>query len=41
MPDEDSTANDDLGETAAQAAQNALQQIDDPQMTALLAGDVR
>ena len=35
MPGEDSTANDDLGETAAQAAQNALQQIDDPQMTAL------
>lgn len=28
-------ANDNLGETAAQAAQNALHQMDDPQMTAL------
>ena len=35
MPGEDSTVNDDLGETAAQAAQNALKQMDDPQTTAL------
>ncbi len=35
MPGEDSTVNDDLGETAEQAAQNALQQMDDPQTTAL------
>lgn len=33
MPGE--TANDNLGETAAQAAQNVLRQMDDPQMTAL------
>lgn len=35
MPGEDSTVNDDLGETAAQAAQNALKQMEDPQTTAL------
>ena len=35
MPGEDSTVNDDLGETAEQAAQNALKQMDDPQTTAL------
>ena len=35
MPGEDSTINDDLGETAAQAAQNTLKQINDPQTTAL------
>ena len=35
MPGEDSTVNDDLGETAAQATQNALKQMEDPQTTAL------
>ena len=35
MPGEDSTVNDDLGETATQAAQNALKQMEDPQTTAL------
>ncbi len=34
-PARDSTVNDDLGETAAQATQNALKQMEDPQTTAL------